>query len=382
MATNPGRAGDASTDSCSPSEWPSAGGRGGSALTSRPNDGTGYWPDFSNTGYLYSTATPTSTAIPCTHGYAGMYDYAASMPAHSILTVTGAGTATFNCYHFRGKVQLGGTNWTFNKCVFDGTWPNDNMVIPDASVVTVFNYCTFRPAEWRSPVTTPQGPPGNPGNISSDHSAPGTPYTDSFQLVAGTGTVQMTYCDVWGNAGMEVLNGSSGLHAIFNRCYIHDQSDTDGSGGSGYHNDGIGPDSTGPEMWNDITNCTIASLGNTNAIAFQGTNACHDNLITGNYISGWGIAVSLGAGTSYVNDYNVTFTGNIYSCELAALFGPLYGNWTWNSAGGGSPGTGMLWRNNFYQVRAGDGNANYVVADNGMYWWPTDNNPHATEYTG
>jgi hypothetical protein len=353
----------------------------GSAITSRPNDGTGFWADFSNTGYKYSLAAPTNTAIPCTHGYTGLFDYATGMTSAGLLDVTGGTGTHFARLHIKGTIRLGfagGTGWIFDGCVFDGTKPNDDTVRDYTSNVTTFNYCTFKPDQLTAP-------PGNNGTVSSAHAAPGTPYSQSWQYAGRLGTAiwVMDHCDVWGNAGLEVLNGTAGQHNIFNACYIHDCSDTDGSGGSGYHQDGIGPDSTGPETFIDVTNCTIASLGNTNGIAFQGDNGCHDITVTGNYISGWGLAVSLAAGTSYLNDYNITFTDNVYSAELAAVFGPLYGApWTWSSAGSGSPGTGMLWRRNRYQARAGDGNGNFSAADNGRYWYPTDNASHASDYTG
>ena len=67
----------------------------GSALTSRPNDGSGYWPDFSNTGYQNyagAAANPAGSGltVPCTHGYAGLYDFTSGMTASGSVFVDSA----------------------------------------------------------------------------------------------------------------------------------------------------------------------------------------------------------------------------------------------------------------------------------------------------
>lgn len=382
-------------------------------INHRPNDGSGLWADYSNTGYLNYAGSASSGYSACTHGYSGLYDFESGMSATGAVSVDSSGPLdiSFSKLHFRGKSYLGNNarcdSMTFSGCVFDGTWPNDNLIQVYLPVLFKLSYCTLRPAEWRAPVTTPQGPPGNSGSYATAHTAPGTPYTDSWQLIAayqnspttgqtGNFRTEMDHCDIWGNAGMEVTGGgSSATPTYFSWCYIHDQSDTDLSGGSGYHQDGIGPDSTGPETWINVTNCTIASLANTNAIAFQGSGGCNNCSITGNYFSGWGLGISLSV-AGPTADYSVTFTDNVWSAEVPFGYGPSYAHWNWSS--GGTPpavNSAMTWRRNLWQYLAGDptdtwtwsgGPAQSAIGWDtswqGTYWWPSDDSSHASDYTG
>jgi hypothetical protein len=188
----------------------------------------------------------------------------------------------------------------------------------------------------------------------------------------------MDHNDVWGNAGMEMVTGYPGRPSTWTNNYIHDMADNDtstfnGSSGTPYHHDGIGPQSEGNGGPMVIDHNTIASLGNTNGIALQGQGIYDHISVTNNYISGWGYAVSIG---TINNATNITFKDNIFSAELKGLYGPLYGNF-W-----GGTAKGSTWRNNLYQVRSGDDNASFSAATNGKYWWPSDDTGHASDYGG
>jgi hypothetical protein len=381
------------------------------AINYRPNDGSGYWPDFSNTGYKNATFTPSSTAIPCTHGYTGLYDYAAGMSATTTLFVDGSAGQNFNVYHFMGKIEVGhtsGDNFVFNGCVFDGTWPNDNLLQYYLNTTLTFNYCTFKPVNALN--TTP---PGNNGHVSScsdsttDTNSNGTPYLNSWQYISassntpqlGTALVRMDFCDVWGNAGLEITTaGSTSGIAYVNYCYLHDQSDPWGvtyliafPAGSGfYHQDGVGPDSTGSLNFYGIYNCTIASMGSANGIALQGTTAYNHIGCYGNYISGWSEAVAIGA-TVTDDNTNCFFQSNIFSGEIVNVCDPKYAGHTggapyvgngacsgYNNISGFLGTAGSRWRANYYQVRAGD--PELTTGMNGEFWWPSDNNGHVTDY--
>ena len=384
--------------------------RGGSPLTSRPNDGSGFWPDFSNTGYLHSQDPPSDTSIPCTHGYAGVYDYADGMAPTSVLFVDGTDGQSFNRYHFQGKTQLGhgaGDNFVMNGCVFDGTFPNDNMVQTYLNTLVVFNLCTFKPAGISSP-------PGNNGSQSSatGPSNLGTPFNSSYESIAsnangsqaGTCVYQVNACDIWGNGGFQTTSaGTSGLQGHFSACYIHDLADPWAvtyleafPGQSGfYHQDGVGPDSgsTPGLAWFNVTGNTIASMGSANGVAFQGDSNYSNITVTGNYISGWTEAVAVGAALPDTNA-NITFEGNIFSGEVANVGnsnyagavsggGPYVGNGAcspYNNLSAFPAAAGSSWRRNFYQVFGGD--PDYPTSLNGLYWWPTDNSGHAADYTG
>ncbi len=372
-------------------------------ISQRPNDGSGAWADFSNTGYLHAPGYSPSGGN-CVHGYAGLTDYKPGMRANSLLYVNEPVGHVFNQIHFRGTAMLGhskGDEWTFNGCVFDnggGGKGEANFILQNyLPTVCTWNYCTFKPCDYATP-------PGNNGKVSSSHTYPGTPYLSSYQSFNtnsngrqnGRVVVKRHHCDIWGNAGMQdVFNGRAGNHVVLDWCYIHDQADTNWSTGraakvpSGdlYHHDGVGPDGTTGTHWIDITNCTIASLGNTNGIAFQGI-PCHHHRITGNYLSGFGITVNLG-GSRAATDTDIRFTDNVFSCEVPYIFGPLYGDSAWHSAR-----NGMVWRRNRFQFLDGDPKmtAGYrggpkprpngkSLSWQGKYWWPTNSGaPHHKDY--
>jgi hypothetical protein len=355
-----------------------------SLVSQRPNDGSGFWADFSNTGYEHHPGYVPDGGN-CTHGYKGLNDYAHRMKSGGLLFVDAPPGHVFNQIHFRGKILLGhsvGDNWTFNGCVFDngGDGAGNQDFITQTYLPTSYtqNYCTFKPIDYRIP-------PGNDGTVSSAHTGPGTPCAASWQsfdlnsngFQSGKAVVRRHYCDIWGNAGMQdVFNGTADRHVVLDHCYIHDQADIDGYGGCGYHQDGIGPSPGSNTGYIDITNCTLTSLGNTNGIAYQVTT-CHDMMISGNYFSGWGYTVNLG-GTSSTTDTNVTFENNVYSWELSPVFGPMYSNWHWNS----DPPINMNWRGNRYQFHSGDPHrGGFSAAKNGHFWWPSDNVPHKRDYT-
>jgi hypothetical protein len=343
----------------------STAGGGGSALASRPNDGSGYWPDFSNTGYNREPSYPGS-----------LTDYTGGMTQSGWVPIQESNNTTISYKRFLGKMGVGylgvGDNLTFVGCLFEGTQPNDNLVQIYSATKCTFRYCTFKPNQFSAP-------PGNNGTITSSKTAPGTPYSQSWQLIANmvAGTVTtFDHCDFWGGAGVQTTGGVDALNpGTFKDCYMHDCADNDGSGGSGYHHDWVGPDSEGGSHDTLVDHCTIASLGNTNAIALQGSSTYNRITVKNSYFSGFGYTLSFGATTPW-QDTNMTVTDNIFSTELDVLFGPLYGN-NWNSGGGTN-----TWQRNRYQVRSGDQDTGWTTADHGKYWWPTDNLSHATDYAG
>ncbi len=353
---------------------------GGSALTSRPNDGSGYWPDFSNTGYKNTPANAGGLGLPAYPG--SLTDYASGMSTTKLITATYPDNSVISYKHFVGdKILIYGDNLTFIGCLFEGKKPDDNLVQIYSPHKIKFLYSTFKPIGFNTP-------PGNNGTVSSSRTstlAPAppytpeqmakfdnTPYSESWQYMTTMqeSVVTMDHNDIWGNAGLEMVTGFPGNPSTWTNNYIHDQADT---ARSQYHHDGIGPQSEGNGGPMLIDHNTIASIGNTNAIALQG-NGVYDHVsITNNYISGWGYAISIGITN---NATNATVTGNIFSAELKQLFGFLYGNF-W-----GGTARGSTWRNNMYQVRAGDSNSMFSTGDNGKYAWPTDNSSHAADYGG
>jgi hypothetical protein len=335
----------------------------GSALASRPNDGTGYWPDFSNTGYKHTPANAGGTGVAAYPG--SLTDWQSGMSATGYTGITFPDNSVIAYKHFLGKIGIFGKNLTFVGCLFEGTEPNDNMVQVYTPDKIKFLYTTFKPASYSTP-------PGNNGTVSSSHTAPGTPFNQSWQLVTTMqeSVATMDHDDIWGNAGMEVVTGFPGQPSTWTNNYIHDAAD---NANNVYHHDGIGPQSDGDGGPMYIDHNTIASLGNTNGLALQGTGIYDHISFTNNYVSGWGYALSIGIQN---NATNITVTGNIFSTELNQLYGFLYGG-IW-----GGTARGSTWRNNLVQVRTGDDNKSYGTSDNGKYYWPTDGSVHAADYGG
>lgn len=328
-------------------------------LSQRPGDGSGFWPDASNTGH-----------------FGAVSDYTGGMTATGWVPVQVADGTTITGKRFLGKTGIGyggqGDNLVFDNCLFEGTMPNDALVQIYCPTLVTFRNCTFKPAANATP-------PDNDGSVSSAPVAPGTTYADSWQTITRMvpGQTVMERCNVWGGAGIQATGGPDAEHVtVFRGCYIHDAADTDDSGappGQNYHHDGLGPDSEGGGHDTLIEGCTIASLGNTQGVALQGLSTYSRVTVRGCYLSGWGYALSLGNSGDWLGS-NIVVEDNVWSAELAAVFGPYYGGWR--------SGSGNRWRRNRFQVRAGDDAAGWDTGDHGAYWWPTDNVAHATDYTG
>lgn len=192
-------------------------------INNRPNDGSGAWPDFSNTGYVNAPGYPGSVT-----------NYTTGMTATGSVFIQEADNTTLSYKRFLGKSYLGylgvGDNLTFYGCLFEGTWPNDNLVQLYPANSIRFLYCTFKPASLSTP-------PGNNGTITSARTSPGTPYASSWQYISGYTVgqyVTFDHCDIWGNAGLQCTGGQDAAHpGRFTNCYIHDQADNDSSGVGG-----------------------------------------------------------------------------------------------------------------------------------------------------
>ena len=274
---------------------------GGSAINSRPNDGTGYWPDSSNTGYIHAP------------GYTGS------------LTV-GPTTIT--------------TGSTYSHMSFHGC----DVGLPDARVDNI---------QHSSAACSGESVPAVPGQVQrQQHHLPvllihadggwcpfHATYDESYQYAVlfdggahGTavGMLTMTWCDVWGYGNGLQLDGSSHAapHSIIN-CWFHHAADTDAARGGStgtYHVDAILCTVGGAnETYLLIRGNSLASLGNTNAIALQRDGRSYYNhvTVTNNYLAGFGHTVQIGGDGN--GNSHITFTGNTWSTEIGATFGPLYG---------------------------------------------------------
>lgn len=359
----------------------------------RPNDGSGVWPDSTNTGHLNEPNWPGSfTGGIIGTAFNGYTDYS---PA--------SGTTIYYA-HFKGKIGIGSTsgdNITFVGCLFEcefGDGTGDWCCYMYLNTKVTFRYCTWKPAAYSTPPAYIGGSSAN--TTDANAVAYGTNHTNSYEgpLTSafnnatgqnGTGQIIMDHCEWWGCGGGCQFGGGNVDAArphTFTNNYIHDYADPWSLAGivNGYHHDGIGPDSAGNHGYVLIDHNTIASMGNTNAIALQGLSY-HDIVITNNYISGWGKQLSIGASGNSAGDTDCIITDNITSGEIINVNNSKYpgGNGACSpNYDNNLPGTaaGNTWRRNRWQVRVGD--PDYDIANHGKYWWPTDENPHATDYTG
>lgn len=323
---------------------------GGSAITSRPNDGTGYWPDASNTGYINAP------------------EYTGSLTEGPKAITTGStySNMSFNgCYV--GLPDASVDNVTFVGCLFWGVKPGLPLVQCSGNNI-IFEHCSFMPTM------------GGPSSyVTYDQSYQYAVLYDGGEPGTKPGRLKMNWCDVWGYGNGLQIDGSTRAapHSVTN-CWFHHAADTAAAPGGGtgiYHEDAILCTVGGAnETYLLISSNSLASVGSTNAIALQrdGGNYYNHITATNNYLSGFGYTVQIGGNGS--GNSHITFTGNVWSTEIAAQFGPLYG---WGE-------TDNIWRENKWQVFPGDpaNPVNLTTAASGEYWWPTDNDTHSTDYSG
>ena len=152
-------------------------------------------------------------------------------------------------------------------------------------------------------------------------------------------------------------------------CWFHDCA-AEGEGAGQYHQDGPGHLDGGGASNILIQGCTIASLGNTNAIAFQAASSGYQNVVVdGCFLSGFGYCVDMGhnaAGT-----VNCQFINNTIATDIAWHFGPLYNDFSATFDGGGN-----VWSNNKLRVLPGTvprptSASPFTAADDGKFVLPT-----------
>jgi hypothetical protein len=244
-------------------------------------------------------------------------------------------------------------NVTFRGCEFRCTAVQDFVVRVEASNTT-FEDCRWRPAATNTP----------PVSMAQS-------YQQGIKWFEGTG-MTVRRCEFWGFGNaieFEPANTTQSAPLVVEECWMHDAAAYGYNGSDEYHHDGIL--CSFANDWVVVRRCKIASLGNTNALAFQTTGgAWGDLVIEDNYFSGFGWTINLG---DDAGAHRVTFTGNDYSTEFNADWGA--GSFPWFDAD-------STWSGNHWVVPAGAqwGQSSW----NGNYWWPNDakNGGHATEYAG
>lgn len=320
-------------------------------------------------------------------------------PDNGVNATSGAGTPSnpwvYEFYNFDGGT--GGTamtsaNTTFIGCAFQSNQQQFYNVLPSGSNVN-YSYCTTsqrtallgRPpyytdwGQWPSGGlgrnTIDQIPGVNCFTYSPDTGNAPTGYEYGFAMASNAGVTNWDHCDIWGFGNAIVFADSATAPMSITDCWIHDASP-----GNGYHTDGPGylnggPTSGTPPHNITIHHCTIASLGNTNAIAMQAAGNPYSNMtFTNNYFSGFGLTCDFGHNATGNNNWTVT--DNVFATDIQWVFGPLYADFS--AMFTLSNGLNNLWRRNVLKVYPGSVPStengppgfNFTAANNGNYLLP------------
>jgi hypothetical protein len=315
------------------------------------------------TGVQFGTASASSWPNATNSGYQNAPGYPGSLTTASSTSSTCPtslqANATYRFCNYPSGLFVGVANITFFGCRFASNAVQDANVRVAANNIT-FDYSNVEPSAVSSPPVA---------------FGQGYQYGIDQGFVSGGLGVTVDHSNIWGfGNGMQFHSSTQTSPLIVRNTWFHDSSDA-GTGTGQYHNDGILSNSGGPNYMIFDHN-TIASVGNTQALALQtdsATSTPYDHVtITNNYFSGFGYTVAIGEDNP--NSTNITFTGNTFGTDFQPIFGVLYSNATWNSAAPKS----NLWRNNKWHIAPG---TTWSPATNdGKFWTP--NGISATDYSG
>lgn len=311
-----------------------------------------------------STQSPSTFPGATNTGYISAPGYAGQLADCGNYTIQAG--ATYKYCDFPDGLGVTVPNVTFIGCRFASNSVLDADVRVAANNIT-FSYDTFEP----SAVTSP------PVAFGKGYQY-GILETDAFRL-------EVDHANIWGfGNAMQITDDTAGSGLpnllIVTDSWIHDPS---ADGGGQYHVDGILSNDGGTGNLT-IHHNTITGDGNTNGLAMQtagggSSGTPYEHLtITNNYFSGYGYMVNSGGDT---NSQYIVFTGNVWGTDIQPVFGPLYGNAMYTTAG-----LHNIWSNN--KVYVTPGTSWMAAGNNGLYWWPSDGNPdnpqqiigHATDF--
>lgn len=306
------------------------------------------------------------------------------------LTPAGAVTSgnTYNYLDFPTGLALTSiSNVTFNGCRFQSnSLGGANVVLTNCTNIR-FNYCTVCPLVSKNAVPThpgvwPSAGAGLPVAGLSEaefgpYMIPGTNgYQYGIRMAGGTGTggTVIDHCDIWGFGNAVDFAGA--LDGVVRDTWIHDAANPVLQN---YHTDGIGYlDGLGGRSNILIERCTIATLGNTNAIAFQAAGSGYNNIIVQDcFLSGFGYCVDMCH--NVVGNTGLKFERNIFGTDIRWGFGPMYADFTTQFQQ-----VANVWRGNKLKVLPGSTPASaslplWTPADDGKFVWP-DGSYHATDF--
>jgi len=303
-------------------------------------------------------------------------------------TVSTSGSAAsptvYSCYDFvptgAGGTLISGSHLRFVGCRFQSNdVENYNVQVTGADVT--FEYSSVTPLV--SLASAPPHPAWPSGGAGKQVSGDGTGYqingNDGYEYginIPSGGPVTIDHCDIWG-FGNAIVFYSTTAQMTVSSTWIHDAAD---AAAQQYHTDGPGYLNGGTPPRNlSIVGNTIASIGNTNAIAFQASSAPYSNIVVrGNYLSGFGYTADMGLPGSTSADTVMLFENNVFGTDLPWVFGPIYGDQT--ALFSQSTNT---WKGNTLKVLAGtspiSGSWMWTAAADGQFLWP-DATTHTTDF--
>jgi len=224
----------------------------------------------------------------------------------------------------------------FYGCRFASNWVEGWNVRLANTGVTEFRFCTIEPSRIAAPPNAVWPSAGAGENVYGGAvSAYMIGHTMGYQygILQVSGGLLVEDSNIWGFGNAIVLFGSA--RKTIRRCWIHDAAHE--GPGAAYHQDGPGHlDGFGCSNVL-IEDCVIASLGNTNAIAFQA--GTYNNItVRRNFLSGFGYCVDMCHGSA--GNTSLTFEDNIIATDLGWYWGPLYTNFSANFQKAGSSWSG------------------------------------------
>jgi len=282
-------------------------------------------------------------------------------------TVSAGGTASnptvYSFYDFNagsGGTLISGSHLKFVGCRFQSNDLEDDNVQVTGTDVT-FEYCSVTPLVTLA--AAPPHPAWPSGGAGLQLSGDGTGYqiggNDGYEYginIPSGGPVTIDHCDIWGFGNAVVFYSTTAQMTVT----------------SSWINSGTPPQNV------TITGNTIASIGNTNALAFQAATSPYQNLlIDHNYISGFGYAADVAHETT--GSTNITFTNNVLATDLPWYYGPIYAD----ASNLFSQATNT-WSGNTLYVLPGtspiaSAQFTYTASQSGDYLWP-DATLHSTDF--
>ena len=328
---------------------------------------------------------------------------------------SGSGTAldpwVFAFFDFNsgsGGVQVSTSHVRFVGCRFQSNDHNNfNVQVSSGSGDISWIYCSCTPlaASWTSP---PNGawPSAGAGQQIDANNASYTntggfcvPADDGYQYGINLsptgsigGTIIVDHCDFWGFGNAAVVLYTSTSQVTITNNWIHDASNcnvTPTGGSTNNHTDGVGYLNGGSGPTNvTVSGNTIASIGNTNAIAWQKSTTSYANIsVTNNYLSGYQNCVCMCNATGQAaNNTNLTFENNYFATDLPweTNFGAVFGNATTLFTHASNPTNN--WAGNKLKILPGTAPLSGVTpqwtsGQDGFFMYP-DGSLHSTDFTG